>query len=111
MEHERAFLEAIAEHPDDLHRLAWADWLDDHGQTDRANFIRAQLRIASLPEEDVARDAAEDEADDLLAEHESEWLGGVAAVAARLHRAHDGVGRHSYQPWQGVVRADASDAC
>ena len=33
------------------------------------------MRIASLPEEDVARDAAEDEADDLLAEHESEWLG------------------------------------
>ena len=37
MEHERAFLEAIQEQPDDdLHRLAWADWLDDHGQTDRA---------------------------------------------------------------------------
>src|SRR6202035_2716115 len=78
MEHERAFLEAVQEQPeDDLHRLAWADWLDDHGQAERAAFMRAQLRAAALPEEDLARDAAEDEADDLLAVHEVEWAGRV----------------------------------
>jgi uncharacterized protein (TIGR02996 family) len=76
MDHENAFLQAVQEAPDeDLHRLAWADWLDDHGQTARAAFLRAQLRQASLPEaDDAARAEAEDEADDLLAVHEPEWF-------------------------------------
>jgi uncharacterized protein (TIGR02996 family) len=81
MVHESAFLEAIQEHPDDdLHRLAWADWLDDEGQTDRAAFVRAQLRLASEPE-GSARDEAEDEADDLLAAHEAEWASRVGEWA------------------------------
>jgi uncharacterized protein (TIGR02996 family) len=82
MDHDGAFREAVQEHPDDdLHRLAWADWLDDTGQAERAQFIRAQLRAASLPEEDPGRDAAEDEADDLLAAHEAEWAGRVSELA------------------------------
>jgi uncharacterized protein (TIGR02996 family) len=82
MEHDRAFLEAIQEHPDDdLHRLARADWLEEHGQDDYATFIRHQLRLAKLDEGDPARDALEDEADDLLARHEGEWAGRVGALA------------------------------
>jgi uncharacterized protein (TIGR02996 family) len=82
MEHEHAFLHAIVEQPDDdLHRLAWADWLEEHDQADRAAFVRAQLRAAALPEDDPARDAAEDEADDLLALHETEWAGAVPELA------------------------------
>jgi uncharacterized protein (TIGR02996 family) len=76
MSEEQAFLHAIAEDPaDDAHRLVFADWLEDHGQPARAAFLRAQLRAASLPEDDPDRDAAEDEADDLLTEHEKDWLG------------------------------------
>jgi uncharacterized protein (TIGR02996 family) len=38
-----AFLADILEHPDDdAPRLVYADWLDDHGEPDRAAFIRAQ---------------------------------------------------------------------
>jgi uncharacterized protein (TIGR02996 family) len=38
-----AFLADILEHPDDdAPRLVYADWLDDHGDADRAEFIRAQ---------------------------------------------------------------------
>jgi uncharacterized protein (TIGR02996 family) len=82
MDHARAFHEAIAEQPDDdLHRLAWADWLDDHGQHDRAAFVRAQLRLATLADDDLARDPIEDEADDLLAVHEDEWAGPLAELA------------------------------
>jgi uncharacterized protein (TIGR02996 family) len=78
MEQDRIFLEAIRDDPeDDLHRLAWADWLDDNGQTARADFVRAQVRLARLPEGDPQRDRLEDEADDLLAEHEASWLGEV----------------------------------
>jgi uncharacterized protein (TIGR02996 family) len=78
MEQDRIFLEAIRDDPeDDLHRLAWADWLDDQGQTARADFVRAQVRLARLPEGDPQRDRLEDEADDLLAAHEASWLDGV----------------------------------
>jgi uncharacterized protein (TIGR02996 family) len=81
MDDDRGFREAIREHPDDdLHRLAWADWLDESGQIERAEFIRAQLRLASLPEDDPTRDADEDAADDLLAPHEKEWAGRVGGL-------------------------------
>jgi uncharacterized protein (TIGR02996 family) len=38
---EDAFLRAIAENPaDDLPRLVYADWLDEHGHHGRAEFVR-----------------------------------------------------------------------
>jgi len=82
MTQEHAFLAAIRDDPDDdLHRLAWADWLDDHGDTRRADFIRAQVRLAALPEGHLDRDALEDEADDLLEGHDQQWAGPVAQIA------------------------------
>jgi uncharacterized protein (TIGR02996 family) len=43
-----AFLRAIADHPeDDLPRLVYADWLDEHGQPERAEFIRVQCERAA----------------------------------------------------------------
>jgi uncharacterized protein (TIGR02996 family) len=39
-------LRAIVENPDDItHRLVYADWLDDHGQSPLAAFIRAQCAL------------------------------------------------------------------
>ena len=36
-----AFLRAIADAPgDDAPRLVYADWLDEHGQPDRAEYLR-----------------------------------------------------------------------
>jgi uncharacterized protein (TIGR02996 family) len=44
-----ALLSAIRDSPeDDMPRLAFADWLDEHEQPDRAEFIRAQVRAARL---------------------------------------------------------------
>jgi uncharacterized protein (TIGR02996 family) len=41
------FLQDIIEHPDDdTPRLIYADWLHDHGQPDRAEFIRLQVQLA-----------------------------------------------------------------
>lgn len=78
----QAILDAICEQPDDaLHRFAYADWLDDHGNTDRADFIRLQLRLQQLPPDDPTWVTVEDEADDLLARHEEEWLGPVRDLA------------------------------
>ena len=43
------FLAAIlAEPDDDAHRLIFADWLEDAGQTERAEFVRLQCRLAVL---------------------------------------------------------------
>lgn len=47
--HEDAFLATIVEQPDDdAPRLIFADWLDDHGDADRAEFIRVQVESARL---------------------------------------------------------------
>jgi uncharacterized protein (TIGR02996 family) len=50
MTHE-AFLQAIIDAPeDDTPRLVYADWLDEHGDPERAEFIRVQCELARLPE-------------------------------------------------------------
>ncbi len=44
------FLADICEHPDDdTPRLIFADWLDDHDDSDRAEFIRVQCELARWP--------------------------------------------------------------
>ena len=46
------FLRAICENPaDDAPRLVYADWLDEHGDPDRAEFIRVQIAHARQPDE------------------------------------------------------------
>ncbi|QDU23058.1 TIGR02996 domain-containing protein [Urbifossiella limnaea] len=46
MTDEPALLAAIADRPaDDTPRLVYADWLDDHGDSDRAEFIRLNVEI------------------------------------------------------------------
>ena len=42
-----ALLAAIRAAPDDdAPRLIYADWLDEHGQPERAEFIRVQIELA-----------------------------------------------------------------
>jgi uncharacterized protein (TIGR02996 family) len=52
MTDDEAFLAAICAAPqDDLPRLVYADFLEGSGQAERAEFIRAQCRLAELAEE------------------------------------------------------------
>jgi uncharacterized protein (TIGR02996 family) len=45
--HDDAFLQAILENlDDDTPRLVYADWLDEHGDPERADFIRVQGLLA-----------------------------------------------------------------
>ena len=60
-EYEReSLLQAICAAPsDDVPRLVYADWLEEQGETARAQFIRDQIHLASLPKwhTDVLADA------------------------------------------------------
>jgi uncharacterized protein (TIGR02996 family) len=69
-------LQAIREQPDDdLARLAWADWLEEQGQRDRAELVRVQLEQERLPRNDPRAGPLAVRAGALLAEHERAWLG------------------------------------
>jgi uncharacterized protein (TIGR02996 family) len=74
MSAEALFL-AILENPeDDLPRLAYADWLDEHGDERRAEFIRVQCRLARLPDNDPDRPALRRREMELIAAHGAGWL-------------------------------------
>jgi uncharacterized protein (TIGR02996 family) len=71
-----AFLEAIkAEPDDDTHRLVFANWLEENGEPERAEFIRLQVEWARL---DWTNDRGADlqlRERELLARHGETWLG------------------------------------
>ena len=59
-----AFLHAIAENPDDDdRRLAFADWLEEHGEPGHAEFIRVQCELAPLTSSARFAENGEREAD------------------------------------------------
>jgi carbon storage regulator CsrA len=81
---EVAFLQAVGESPDDDGiRLIFADWLDDHGQPERAEFIRVQVALASLPPGDSRRDALQVKEQALLEEHRDRWLEPLRPILQR----------------------------
>jgi uncharacterized protein (TIGR02996 family) len=71
---DHAFLQGVIEQPDDAApRLVYADWLEENGDPDRAEFIRTQCQLAALPAADPRRPALEARERDLLAGHAREW--------------------------------------
>jgi uncharacterized protein (TIGR02996 family) len=88
-----AWLDDIIAHPkDDAPRLMFADWLDEHGDEARAEFIRVQCGLAqlypagSIPElwddgRNAARDALRRRERGLLDEHGFDWFGQLVRIA------------------------------
>jgi uncharacterized protein (TIGR02996 family) len=69
-----ALFQAILDAPDDdAPRLVFADWLDEHGDAARAEFIRVQCRMARLPFYEAEYTNLKRRADRLLTEHEADW--------------------------------------
>jgi uncharacterized protein (TIGR02996 family) len=86
MSDEEALLAAIAAQPEeDTPRLAYADWLDEHGDHIRAEFIRVQIEIARV--ETLPRMVLNRHVDlfkrqqDLLDNHRDALLGQLAAFS------------------------------
>ena len=74
------FLAAIRAAPDDdAPRLIYADWLDEHGQPERAEFIRVQCELARRESPELRRREAE-----LLAQHHDALAGNLYAPGIRL---------------------------
>jgi uncharacterized protein (TIGR02996 family) len=84
-----AFLRAIVANPDDdAPRLIYADWLDERGDAERAEFIRLQCSLATeQTKHSPVLLALESRAEDLRARHESEWTPSVASLSRSL-RVH-----------------------
>ncbi len=77
-----AFLADILEHPeDDTPRLVFADWLEDNGEADRAEFIRVQIEAARLGRYEPRREALEQRIKALLDRYRKTWLQEVTAWA------------------------------
>jgi uncharacterized protein (TIGR02996 family) len=76
-----AFLQDIIDSPDDdTPRLIYADWLEEHDQPERAEFIRVQCELARLSDDDgpalsERRDKLEATERLLLKAHLEEWAG------------------------------------
>src|ERR1700722_4911106 len=74
MNHEAAFLDAIADDPgNDSLRLVFADYLDEHNDP-RGEFIRLQIELSFLPESDSRRKALRRREQALLQKYQTQWL-------------------------------------
>jgi uncharacterized protein (TIGR02996 family) len=97
MNDRQALLRAIVEaRDDDAPRLVYADWLDEHGDAERAEFIRLQCTIHGTPMPDDQWKAAVARCDALLAANEARWMKGVPGPPAVewISRYYRGFRRH-----------------
>ena len=75
MNDEGAFLAAIIAQPDDdTVRLVFADWLQEHGQPERAEFIRLQIRESHVPPGSAEGQRLSNKATGLFRKNEKSWL-------------------------------------
>jgi uncharacterized protein (TIGR02996 family) len=75
MRHE-GFLHALRDDPDDdASRLIYADWLDDHGDCERADFIRLQVRLSQIKPGDPERPALAALSQEAVKAETERWLG------------------------------------
>src|SRR5262249_51651057 len=76
-----AFLADVIENPeDDAPRLIYADWLDEHGQPERAEVIRVQVALAREAPDHPSRGEWLRREAELLSAHGKEWAGPAAVV-------------------------------
>jgi uncharacterized protein (TIGR02996 family) len=75
-----ALLQGVLDAPaDDAPRLVYADWLDDHGQAERADLIRLQIDLARTPRADPRRQEWQRREKEILDRHAYEWAAPLGA--------------------------------
>lgn len=74
---EHEFFRAMFEDPGDWPRLVYADWLEDHGEIERAEFVRVQCRLSTMGPDEPRRRELEVREDELRPYYEralQPWL-------------------------------------
>src|SRR5262245_52813485 len=71
---EESFLRTIRCEPhDDAPRLVFADWLEEHGEPERAEYIRLQCALANLAADDPQRPDLAKREKQLWQKHAGRW--------------------------------------
>ena len=84
MTHDEVFLRDVIAHPDDdAPRLICADWLQDHGDPARAEFIRTQIERANASTDAIRRATLGERERQLLGEHELRWTAPLHGLVQR----------------------------
>lgn len=84
MRHDESFLRDVILHPDDdVPRLIYADWLQDHGDPARAEFIRLQIERANPSTDRTRRAALWERERQLLWDHELRWTAPLHGLVQR----------------------------
>jgi uncharacterized protein (TIGR02996 family) len=74
MPEDKGLYQTILDNPDDdTPRLVYADWLEEHGDSLQAQFIRADCELARLPRRDPRRDEAWKRQHALWLQYEPTW--------------------------------------
>ncbi len=74
MTEREALLRAVCENPDDdTPRLVFADWLQENGEEERAEFIRFQIELRRPPQDEREREALISRGAELFAANEAAW--------------------------------------
>src|SRR5205823_1824125 len=79
----RSLLAACKEALDDAPRLVLADWLEEHDETERGQFLRLQCELARMAEHASGRPQLLEEEQRLLRAHEAAWLGPLANLPGK----------------------------
>jgi uncharacterized protein (TIGR02996 family) len=108
----QALLQDICADPDnDGLRLIYADWLDEHGQAERAEFIRVQVEHAARPRlQHPQHDGLLARWKELLSQHGKDWLGELPRLSGVnwLHFSRGFVAEAHVMRWKFFHRqADA----
>src|SRR5262245_17894644 len=98
MAHHQAFLPDIIANPDDdAPRLIYADWLEENGEPERAEFIRVQCELARLPRGDDRRPTLLARERRLFVTHGGTW--GRGRLDERFRRGF-------VETWAGIPTPD-----
>jgi uncharacterized protein (TIGR02996 family) len=78
---DEVFLHDIVANPDDdTPRLIYADWLEDHGDPDRAEFIRLQCELERMGKSDTRSRELQRRERELLEANKENWAGPVRSL-------------------------------
>src|SRR5262245_26732826 len=87
MNDHHAFQQAILANPDDdAPRLIYADWPEEQGDSDRAEFIRVQCELAQMPRREPRRKPLVTRELDLLFKHYQLWSRGFPSLPRMIWR-------------------------